>query len=106
MQANPPSASVAKYAWAAVRLEAASRFLLLRAAAHKPLWQDPYGARYLINRELLPLWRRERPPTDLLAALVDEAVLGTDVPRQASDRVREYLNGKLISPANLSAEER
>ena len=97
VHANPPSAPGTQYAWAVVRLEAASRFLLLRAAAHKPLWQDPYGAQHLLNRELLPLWREQRPPTDLVAALIDEAVLGTDFPRQASDRVREHLNKKLLS---------
>lgn len=97
VQAAPPPGHGAQYAWAAVRLEAASRFLLLRAAAQKPLWQDPYGARHLVNRELLPLWRTIKPPADLVTALIDEAVLGTDLPRQASDRVREHLSGKLLS---------
>jgi hypothetical protein len=94
---HPPRAPGMEYAWAAVRLEPASRYLLLRAATRKPLWQDPYGARHLLNRDLQPLWRNRKPPAELLVALINDAVLGTDFPPQACERVREYLSGRLLA---------
>ncbi len=95
-QNTPPQEPAMQYCWATLRLELIARYLLLRAAAGKPLWQDPYGARHLINRRVLPLWRKSPPPDRLRRRLIEAAVQDVTVPPGAADTVKDYLLGKLI----------
>lgn len=93
---TPPSSAAERHCWAAIRLELASRYLLVRAAAGKPLWQDPYGARYILNHDLLPLWRDAEYPEPLRLALIEAALEGESYPDEVIERVRNYLVNKRL----------
>ncbi len=95
-QNTPPEAPAMQYCWAALRVELIARYLLLRAAAGKPLWQDPYGARHLINRRVLPLWQKSPPPESLRRRLIETSVQDVAVPPEAAETVKDYLLGKLL----------
>ncbi len=94
---KPPTEASAQPCWAAFRVEMVARYLLMRAVLHKPLWQDPYGARYIIKRELLPLWSHTPLPQPVLAELIETALQNIDAPQEAVVKVRSYLLDKLVS---------
>lgn len=96
---SPPDDAVERNAWMILRLEQASRYLLVRAGAGKPLWQDPYGARRILNRELQPLLEATPMDAAVLEALLDGCLEGTTESEASKATVRNYLERKLLEPA-------
>jgi len=94
---EPPEDAAGRHCWAATKLETAARYLMLRAKAGKPLWEDPYGARHILNRLLLPLWRQIAAPQTLRLALLECAVEGLEATPEQVERVRQYLLKKLTA---------
>ncbi len=96
-QNEAPKDPTLQICWAALRVELVARYLILRAEANKPLWQDPYGARAIINRRLLPLWKENPLPESLRRHLIEAAVEGEHASPEATETVKAYLLGKLLA---------